>query len=152
MLFCAIGLLHSIWRTVCETISASQLNTPDVGLSLEHKFSGKLKHKNVDKVGFQAYSSLSLIVDDVERLHRDLYGDSDAEATDRVRNAVFRIVRGLTKHLRKDLYKEHADAQIYEYDGDLDIGMSEEYGVSAAECRDARRAISDIARRAHSAP
>src|SRR6516225_9065926 len=95
---------HTIWRALHRTIIASHLNTLDVALSVQHKFDGKLKR---EQRGWQDCTSLSLFADDVERLLRDLYGESDNEAIDRVRSAVLVIVRGFAEHLRKDVEQEH---------------------------------------------
>src|SRR5262249_43990236 len=97
---------HSIWRALLGAIDASHLNMLDPALSVQHKFGGELKR---EKRGMQDFTSLSLFVDDVERLLRDIYGEFDNQAIDRVRNAVFGIVEQSTKYLRKDLWKEHQD-------------------------------------------
>jgi hypothetical protein len=126
--FCAER--HSIWEALYSAIEASHLNTLEVGLSLQHKFDGQLRRK---KSGTQDYTSLSLFVDDVECLLRELYGDCDQQATDRVRSAAFCIVAEFTKYLRKDLWKEHDDA--VEFDYILGIGVPEGSGISSSEWR-----------------
>ena len=91
---------RSISLALHQLIKASRLNTLDVTLSMQDRFDGVLKG---DKVGLQDFTSLPLFVDDAERLLRDLYGESDNEAINRVRDAVSWIVEEFTKYLRKDL-------------------------------------------------
>ena len=76
---------HSISWALYKAIKASHLNTLDVALSLQHKFDGQLRR---EKIGMQDYTSLSLFVDDVECLLRDLYGECDQQGIDLVRRAV----------------------------------------------------------------
>jgi hypothetical protein len=102
----------SIWCAIVDVIRASHLNTLDVGLSLQHRFSGELKREKID---WSDYSSLSFFVDDVERVLRDLYGEADNEAIDRVRYAVLRVVEGITRFSRVDLWQEHDNARDYDY-------------------------------------
>jgi len=85
-------------------------------------------------------------VDDVERLLRDLYGESDNEAIDRVRSAVFVIVRGFAEHLRKDVEQEHRDAE--DIDCANGIGVPEGYGVSGSDHRKANKACDELLIRA----
>ena len=134
---------HTIWRALHRTIIASHLNTLDVALSVQHKFDGKLKR---EKPGWQDVTSLSLFVDDVERLLRDLYGESDNEAIDRVRSAVLVIVRGFAEHLRKDVEQEHGDAEDIDYV--LGIGVPEGYCIGGTEHRAALKAAHDLEVRA----
>jgi hypothetical protein len=89
-------------------ITASHLNTLYPLLSLEYRFSGKLSR---DKTGWREETSLALFVDDVERLLRDLYGESDTQAIDRLREAVLTITLQITQYCRNDLYEEHMDAE-----------------------------------------
>jgi hypothetical protein len=89
----------SVWWAIFQAIKASHLNTLDVVLSLQHRFSGALKR---EKQGWQDYTSLSLSIDDVERLLRDLYGEADERAIDQLRYAVFVIVEEFTKYLRTE--------------------------------------------------
>src|SRR5262245_46046468 len=77
---------HSIWWALLGAINASHLNSLAPLLSIQHKFDGKLKR---EKRGLQDFTSLSLFVDDVECLLRDIYGEFDNQAIDRARNAVF---------------------------------------------------------------
>jgi hypothetical protein len=129
----------SILYALMATITASHLNTLDIALSLQHKFGDELKR---EKSGWQDITSLSLFVDDVERLLRDLYGESDNQAIDRVRQAVFVIVRGFTEHLRRDLWQEHRDAvDIDNLDDGYNCPGSSDYRAAIA-------ATNDLARRA----
>ena len=89
---------------------------------------------------------MSLFVDDVERLLRDLYGEADNKAIYRLRGTVCGIVRELTKHLRKDLWQEHNDAANIDYVNG--IGLPEGYGISGSDHRKANRAARDLALRA----
>ena len=91
---------------------ASHLNTLDAALSIQHRFNGELKR---EKVGWQDFTSLSLFADDVERLLRDLYGEVDHIAVNRLRQAVLWIVEEFTKFVRKDLWQEHRNAEAVDY-------------------------------------
>jgi hypothetical protein len=102
----------SIWMVLLSTIEASHLNTLAPTLSVKHRFKGKLRR---EKVGWQDYTSVALFADDVERLLRDLYGESDEDAIDRVRAAILQIVVEFTQYVRKDLYDEYADARGIDY-------------------------------------
>jgi hypothetical protein len=82
-----------IWWPVLKVIQASHLNYFDPAISVQNKFNGTLKR---EKNGVQDFSSLSLFKDDVERLLRDLYGDTDSEELEVVLSAVFRIVEAFT--------------------------------------------------------
>jgi hypothetical protein len=126
-----------------EAIRASHLNTLPIELSIEHRVGGELKRQ---KIGWQADTSLSLFVDDVERLLRDLYGEADNEAIDRVRSTVFHIAYQLAQHLRKDLWQEHTDACDVDYVAG--IGLPEGYGLSGSDHRRANRSARDLALRA----
>src|SRR6516225_7970281 len=84
---------HSISWALYKAIKASHLNTLDVALSLQHKFDGQLRR---EKIGMQDHTSLSLFVDDVECLLRDLYGERDQQGIDPVRHAVLAIVEEFT--------------------------------------------------------
>ena len=134
---------YSLWSTLRSAIGASHLNTIDIALSLQHTFAGELKR---EKVGWQASTSLSLFVDDVERLLRDLYGEFDSLAIDRLQDAVLVIVREFTRHLRKDLCKEHEDAQNIDYV--CGIGVPDGYGIHGHDHGAANCAKRDVALRA----
>jgi hypothetical protein len=118
--------------------------------SLQRSGSGELA---AEKKGMQDFTSLSLFTDDVERLLRDLYGDSDGEAMDRIRRAVFVITAEFTQHLRKDLWEEHNNACAIDYM--LGIGVPDGYGISGGDHRRANKASYDLAvriRAVHSNP
>ena len=134
---------YSVWAALCNAVGASHLNTIDIALSHQHTFAGELKR---EKVGWQASTSLSLFVDDVERLLRDLYGESDSLAIDRLRDAVLVIVTEFTRHLRNDLCKEHEDAQNIDYV--CGIGVPEGYCIGGSDHGNANRATRDVALRA----
>ena len=134
---------YSLWAALCYAVGASHLNTIDIALSPRHTIAGELKR---EKVGWQASTSLSLFVDDVERLLRDLYGESDSLAIDQLRDAVLVIVTEFTRHLRKDLCKEHEDAQTIDYV--CGIGVPDGYGIHGHDHRAANCAERDVARRA----
>ena len=134
---------HSIWQALLGAIDASHLNSLDPLLSTQHKFDGKLKR---EKRGMQDFTSLSLCVDDVERLLRDLYGEFDSQAIDRVRRAGFAIVEEFTKYLREDLWKEHQDAENVDYV--CGIGLPEGYGISGSDHGRANKSANDLALRA----
>ena len=95
---------HAMWMAMLAAIRASHLDTFDPKLSVQYRFDGTLKRQ---AKGMQDLTSLSLFCNDVERLLRDLYGDIESEALDRIIWAVFRIVQAFTKYVRPDLWKEH---------------------------------------------
>ena len=130
---------RSISLALHQLIKASRLNTLDVTLSMQDRFDGVLKG---DKVGLQDFTSLPLFVDDAERLLRDLYGESDNEAINRVRDAVSWIVEEFTKYLRKDLWQEHRNAVDIDYM--CGIGVPEGHGISTSDFRDGQRAVHDL--------
>jgi len=135
---------HSISVALYRAIEASRLNTLEVELSLQNKFDGQLRR---NKLGMQDYTSLSLFVDDVECLLRDLYGESDNQAIDLVRKAVFAIVYEFTNYVRKDLWQEHSNAQDIDYV--FGIGLPDGYGISGSDYRRMDRAVLDLTQRAH---
>src|SRR5262245_22358425 len=66
-------------------------------------------------------------------LLRDLYGDLESEALDSITWAVFRIVQEFTRHVRPDLWKEHADAEHLDYS--FGIGVPEGCALSGSDVR-----------------
>jgi hypothetical protein len=133
----------SISETLFDAIIASHLNTLDVALSIRHRFGGELKR---EKLGCQDSTSLSLFVDDVECLLRDLYGELDNEAIDRMRRAVLRIVEEFTSYSRKDLWGEYRHAVAIDYiDG---IGLAKGDGILSSDVRRMFRAYHDLEVRA----
>jgi hypothetical protein len=133
----------SFWWVLFQAIQLSHLHTLPIELSLKHRFSGQLKR---EKIGWQDYTSSSLFMDDVECLLRDLYGEADNDAINRVRYGAFAIVRELARHLRKDLYEEHVAAQDIDYVNG--IGVLEGYGIDGSDHRRANRAAHELALRA----
>ena len=119
---------HAIWVAMlrCDSGIAPGYVRPQACLSSI----GSTARSSARRKDIQDFTSLSLFRDDVERLLRDLYGDVESEALDRVLRAVFRIVQELTKYVRPDLWKEHSDAEDLDYI--LGIGVPEGYGISAA--------------------
>jgi hypothetical protein len=97
---------------IFKTILASHLNTFDPWLSVQNPFDGKPRH---EKVGMNDFTSLSLFIDDVESLLRDLYGEIESESLDRLRSALFFIVQEFLRYVRPDLEKEHSDAWNCDY-------------------------------------
>ena len=121
----------AIWWAMLGTISASQLNTFDPALSIQHKFDGKLRRQ---KKHTQDFTSLALFRDDVESLLRDLYGDVESEALDSILRAMFRIVEQFAKFGRPDLWKdEHAEGEVLDYM--FGIGVPEGDGITSSDLR-----------------
>jgi hypothetical protein len=119
---------HSIWMALYSMIQATHINALDPAFSVQNRFDGKLTRS---KKGLQAFTSLSLFRNDVERLLRDLYGDVKGEALDPIMYSVFIIVQELTKHVRTDLWREHEDAASWDYI--WGIGVPEGYGISSGQ-------------------
>jgi hypothetical protein len=119
---------------------ASHLNTLDIAVSSRRSASDELATK---KRGMQDFTSLSLFADDVERLLRDFYGDSEREAIDRIRRAVFEITEVFTQYLRKNLWQEHRDACAVDYV--LGIGVPEEADIGSSDYGCANKARYDLA-------
>jgi hypothetical protein len=124
-------------------IKASQLNSFQPIMSIQHRFGGILKREMKWVMDF---TSLSLFRDDVERLLRDLYGDIKSEALDSVLRAVFVIVEEFTRYVRNDLWKEHSDA--VSIDVSRGIGISHGYGFSGSDYRQGLAAQFDLIVRA----
>jgi hypothetical protein len=129
----------SISLVLYNTIKASHLNMLDVVLSIQHRFDGELKR---EEKGWQDCTSLSLFVDDVERLLRDLYGEADTKAVDRVRHAVLRILEECAKYMRNDLWQEHQNAVDVDYM--CGIGVPEGCGIHSSDHRRGHRAARDL--------
>jgi hypothetical protein len=121
---------HTIWVAILAAIQASHLNTFDVSAAIQNGFDGILKRQ---KQGLQGFTSLSLFLDDVERLLRDIYGDIESRALEQLLDAVFTIVQGFTEYVRKDLWREHHDAMDADYN--FGIGVHEGCGISGSEWR-----------------
>jgi hypothetical protein len=135
---------HSIIWALYNVIKTSHLNTFDVALSVQHKFDRQIHRK---KQGMRDRTSLALFAEDVEHLLRDLYGDHDQQAIDRLREAVLAIVAEFAKHLRQDLWEEHQSA------GDIDYmfaDLPECGGLHASDIGRMHQAVHDLTERARS--
>ena len=130
----------AIWWAMLDTIRASQLNTFDSALSIQHKFDGKLKRQ---KKHTQDFTSLALFRDDVECLLRDLYGDFESEALDSVVLAVLRIVQQFARYVRPDLWKEHDDAEKFDLIR-FGTGLLEGEGISSSQFHSGMDAKADL--------
>jgi hypothetical protein len=118
-------------------IKASQLNSFNPTISIQHKFDGALKRA---KKGTADFTSLSLFRDDVEYLLRDLYGDVESEALDNVLRAVSLIVESFTKYVCTDLWEEHSEARTLDCNV-FGIGLPDGYGISGSMVGRGRAAI-----------
>jgi hypothetical protein len=133
---------RAIELAILDAIRASHLNTFDPALSVQHKIDGKLRRP--EKRTHMDLTSLWLFRDDVESLLRDLYGDLESEALDRLLRAVFRIVQEFTRYVRPDLCKEHEDALSLDwmlgidkpkgYDPDFHRGMAAKVDLFRRVC------------------
>jgi len=132
---------RGLWWILVSTIYASHLNTFDPALSIQNRFDGTLKR---EKKGVQAFTSLSLFIDDVERLLRDLYGDIESEALESLRYAIYFITK---KYLREDLLEEDGNVEDLDY-GVYHIGVFEGYGVGTSLTLRGMGAGFDLQRRA----
>lgn len=135
---------HSLEWMIIFTIKASHLNQLDPLLSMRHPFCGKLKRR---KEGMRSFTSISLFLDDVERILRDLYGDINSNSLNDVLEAVRMIVKEFARYFRPDLKSEYDDAEAI----DLRVGINrpEEYGgVSGSEAGYALMAAETLAIRA----
>lgn len=132
----------SIWWALFCAISASHLNSLDPILSIQNRFGGKLDRI---KEGLADFTSLSMFADDVERLLRDLYGESDQGALDQTRRAVLVIVEEFTRLSRKDLWEEHQNALIA--DRRWGIGLPAGYSISSSQIGQAEQAEAELAAR-----
>lgn len=92
---------------LCSIIQPSQLSQRDVRISLRKTFNGKLRHK---KTELQELTSISLFIDDVERLLRDLYGDVDSDRFKELLAALKLTTLTLSSHYLPDLEAEHNTA------------------------------------------
>jgi len=126
-------------RSVYYAISASRLNTLEPALSIQNRFEGTLRRQ---KASLQEVTSLSLFRDDVERLLRDLYGDREGDAMDKVLDAVLVIALEFAQFVRKDLYDEHHCAMDWDYN--LGIGVPDGYGISGSDHRRGHEALNEL--------
>ena len=129
----------AIWWAILDLIKASHLNTFDPALAIQHKFDGKLRCQSKHT---QDFTSVALFRDDAECLLRDLYGDVESEALDSILQAVFRIVEQFAKFVRPDLWKEHSDAENFDYM--FGIGVPDGYGIGGSDWRRGMAAKADL--------
>jgi hypothetical protein len=132
----------AVWWALLDIIRASQLNTFDPALSIEYKFGAQRK---CDKNHTQDFTSLAIFRQDVECLLRDLYGDIESEALDSIVRAIFRTVQQFAKYVRPDIWREHQDAENFDYL--FGVGVPEGYGISSGDCRRGMAAKVDLFRR-----
>jgi hypothetical protein len=121
--------ISAISHALFSAIRISHLNTLDVRLSIHYRFQGELVR---DRVGWRDFTSIALFLDDVERVLRDLYGESDNEAITDVRDALFGISKEFFWFLRPELSEEHAHAM--DIDFACGIGVPEGEGISGSDC------------------
>jgi hypothetical protein len=88
-------------------LEPSQLNRRAGRTSLRKPFRGKLRHR---KTELQELTSISLFIDDVERLLRDLYGDVDSDRINDLVAAMKLTTLTLSSYLLPDLRAEHNTA------------------------------------------
>jgi hypothetical protein len=109
------------------TIKASHLNAVDCELATKHPFHGKLRRR---KIGMRDFTSISLFIADVERLLREVYGDVDSGALDKLLRALRTIVVSVTAYVRPDLCEEYNDAE------NVDCMSSEHFGPWCGNLRE----------------
>jgi hypothetical protein len=102
-----------------------------VQISLQNPFKGKLKHR---KTEMRELTSISLFIDDVERLLRDLYGDIDGDDLNDVVNAIRSTVERLATYVLPDLAEEYNMATVV--DMGAGRGLDPGDGVSSRMVRD----------------
>jgi hypothetical protein len=95
----------SLVDMLLAVIEASQLNTLDPLISIQHPFKGKLHRKE----GMRDYTSVWLFVRDVERVLRDLYGDLARSEIDTVVSAITGIVLNVLTFVRPELTTHYED-------------------------------------------
>jgi hypothetical protein len=127
-----------------ELICASALNTLDPTIAVQNRFNGNLRGQ---KKYLQEVTSLWLFRDDVERLLRDLYGDVESDALDRVLGAVFVVVREFTYHVRRDVFREHQNTQDWDYI--LGAGVLPGGSIGSGDFRTASAALGELLVRVH---
>jgi hypothetical protein len=84
-----------------------------VRISLQHRPKGKLKHR---KTEIRELTSISIFIDDVERLLRDMYGDTDGNDLGAVLQAITSTIVALSTYILPDLAAEYNMARA------VDIG------------------------------
>jgi len=136
--------VYPIWGALQAAICASALNTLEPSIAIQNRFNGTLR---CEKRSLQQVTSLSLFRDDVERLLRDLYGDIDSDALDKVLDAIFCIVQGFTRWVRPALYAEYQRACAWGYI--LGFGLPHGYGNSGSDHGRAHVALRDLIAHVH---
>jgi hypothetical protein len=101
-------LSWAIW----SAMRASRLYTLDPAVSVQNKFNGELKRQKHDV--YYNYTSLGLFRHDIERLLRDLYGDTENEALEDVLISISDIILVFTRYVRKDLWQETEYARCWD--------------------------------------
>jgi len=101
---------RSLVAMLLAAIEASQLNSLDPSLSIDHPFKGRLRKKK----GMRDYTSISLFIRDVERLLRELYGNLDSEALEELLHAIRFIVVEFATYVSPDLGQECSYASDYD--------------------------------------
>jgi hypothetical protein len=97
---------------------------------------------NKDKISLRDFSSISLYIDDVECLLRNLYGDSDSEALLCILSAVQAIVVQCAQSSGDDLWQEYENAG--DFDWSRGIGLPEGYGISGSWHASGSRGLSNL--------
>ncbi len=114
----------SLTHIIYYAVKASHLNIRDIAASLEHKFDGKLRRENK---GWQDTTSIRLLINDIECLLRDLYGDFDDDTIESIRKSISGIVSEFLHFTRNDLWLEHESARdiddYFEPSALLDAGI-----------------------------
>jgi hypothetical protein len=123
----ASTIRHHFGYMLLAALEASQLNTLDPLVAIQHPFNGKLRKKE----GMKDYSSISLFIRDVERLLRELYGDLDRTEFGMALYAVRSIVVTFMRFVRPDLAAEYGHAESIDYR--VGIGRPEGYGISSSQ-------------------
>jgi hypothetical protein len=103
-------------------VKASHLNTRDVATSLKYKFGGKLRRANIR---WQDTTSISLLIDDLECLLRNLYGDFDDDVIESTRQAILGIVQEFLRFTSNDLWLEHKSAMDIDHWYDVEALVEE---------------------------
>lgn len=101
-------LSWAIW----SAMRASRLYTLNPAMSVQNRFTGKLKRQK-DDIYYEA-TSLGLFRDDIECLLRDLYGDAENTELEDVLNSISNIILVFTRYVRKDLWQEKEYARAWD--------------------------------------
>jgi len=133
----------SLTLVIYYAVKSSHLNTRDVATSIKYKFDGKLRRANI---GWQDTTSISLFINDLECLLRDLYGDFDDAVIESIRDAIFVIVKEFLRFTRNDLWLEHHSAVNIDFA--CGIGVPEGMGISGSDHRIANEGVAYLFNRA----